>query len=146
MFRYRILTAPNLATGDPGGDMTFGRGTSNFFIDNPQATAQSIRTRLGLWVGEWFLDLTKGTNWQSFVGQRNAKATADSVLQERIGGTFGVQAIVGWWSGLDGTSRIYAMGCVVQTIWGFLTVSLAGTPGGAFQLDVSPLDGGDPLE
>jgi hypothetical protein len=138
MFRYRALT--------PSGDMRFGRGLGDFFIDEVRATAQSIKTRLALWTNEWFLDITVGTAWSQFVGQRNAKATADIILRDRILGTFGVLGIAGWWSGLDPVTRLYAAGAVVDTIWGQLIVTLATTgEGGTFELDVSPLDSGEPL-
>lgn len=142
MFRYRTLTQPNLATGDPGGDMTFGRGRRNFYVDNREATAQSIQTRLALWTNEWFLDLSAGTPWDSVVGRTHAKATADLIIRERIFGTFGVRDISGWWSGIDPVTRLYAAGAVVDTIWGSVLFAIAGAQGGTFRLDVSPLGSG----
>lgn len=141
MFRYRMLTQPNLAAGDPGGDMTFGHGSRNFFIDNREATAQSIKTRLGLWTNEWWLDLSLGTAWDSIVGRTHAKATADLVIRDRILGTFGVRGISGWWSSVDPVTRLYAAGAVVDTIWGLLLTTAVGNEG-TFELDVTPIGGG----
>lgn len=136
MFRVRQMT--------PSGDMTFGHGLANFFIDEAAATAQSVKTRLGLWTGTWFVNLAAGTAWSAIVGQVNARATADAILRERLIDTFGVRSIVGWWSGFDPVTRVYAAGAVLDTIWGDLLFGF-GSQGDSFVLDVSILGGGGAL-
>jgi len=57
--RYRRLTA--------AGDMNFGSQQADFLRDTPETVAQAVLTRLRLWLGEWFIDLTTGTPYQQAV-------------------------------------------------------------------------------
>ena len=51
--RYRKL--------DDSGDFMFGHGQADFHHNTPEAVAQAVATRLRLFSGEWFLDVTEGT-------------------------------------------------------------------------------------
>ena len=78
-FRVRALS--------PTGDMTFGQGGQNFLVDSPAAVGQAVGTRLKLWEGEWFLDLTEGTPyWQQILAHKNI-GLATAVIRDRILGT-----------------------------------------------------------
>lgn len=81
--RYRKLTAD--------GDYSFGQGNANFWVDQPEAVAQAVDTRLGLQTGEWFLDVTDGLDMSLIVG-KNTASTRDLTIKARILKT---QAIVG---------------------------------------------------
>lgn len=106
--RYRRL--------DQNGDYTFGQGSANFWVDDPRGVAQSIVTRLLLWTGEWFLDLTVGTPYAQQVLGYGTQGLYDKVLQARILGTSGVTGLIEYQSEFDPETRKLTVGpCQVQT-------------------------------
>jgi hypothetical protein len=104
---------------DANGDMTFGQGQSNFLINSPQAVAQCVQTRLGLFTGEWFLDITDGTPWDTEVLGKYTQGLYDSVLQSRILGTTGVSNIVtgSYTSVRNGPARTLSVAAQIDTIY-----------------------------
>lgn len=112
--RYRKL--------DSQGDMTFGASQADFFRDNPEAVAQAVRTRLGLRLGEWFLNTREGTNYDGAVLGHNTSDTRDLELRSRILGTQGVRRIVEYRSVLDRNTREFRVTAVLDTIYGQTTV------------------------
>lgn len=102
--RYRPLSAT--------GDFTIGQ---RWLINNPQAVAQAILTRLKLWLGEWFIDTTDGTPYFTQVlGERYAK-NPDAAIKRRILGTPGVTSIVTYSSSFNGATRVFTVNATVQT-------------------------------
>lgn len=99
---------------DANGDMAFGKGGQNYLADSPSAVAQSIQTRLGLWTGQWFLDVTEGTPWPTDVLGKGAQATKDMAIRKRILTGPGVTAIATYSSSID-ASRKMAVSGTVQT-------------------------------
>ena len=95
--RYRALSST--------GDMTFGQGSANFLVNSPAAVAQAVLTKLRLWTGEWFLDTTEGTPWDTQVLGKGTTSLYDLVIQNRIRATPGVIGISGYSSGLNIASR-----------------------------------------
>lgn len=91
--RYRAL--------DANGDYSGGRGQGNFLINSPACVAQSVLTRLKLWQGEWFLDLTEGTPWLQQVLGKFSKPIYDLTIKTRVLGTQGVTSIVNYSSAFD---------------------------------------------
>jgi hypothetical protein len=84
--RYREL--------DENRDMQFGNQQADFLRDSPDAVAQAVLTRFGLWVGEWFLDTDAGTPYeQSMLGTHKAQ-TIEPAIRQRILETEGVTGIV----------------------------------------------------
>lgn len=123
--RYRKLAQP-VATNVfnlSGGDYSFGRGQSDFYIDHPEAVAQLVLTRLGLWLGDWFLDLDDGTDWDTKVLGRLTEATRDPVIQARILETQGVTGIVSYSSSLDRNTRSFSIDAMVDTRFGQVRVA-----------------------
>lgn len=114
--RYRALTAT--------GDSTFCSGSTAFFIDDAQAVAQSIQTRLLLMQGEWFLDVTEGTPWSTKILGRGTTSTYDAAFRDRILGTEGVTAIVKYSSNLNRATRTLTVNATAQTIYGDVTVNV----------------------
>ena len=109
--RYRALSDT--------GDYTFGAGPANFLVDTPEAVAQSVLTRLRLWQGEWFLDVTVGTPWlQQILGTGKGKALRDLAIQTRVLQTTGVSGINTYESIVDPTTRKMSIKMTLTTIYG----------------------------
>lgn len=136
--RYRRL--------DADGDMTFGHGQRNFLIDTPETVAQSIMTRLNLFTGEWFVNLAAGTPWLTDVVGAHTLTLADSVIRNRILSTFGVLRMDEYDSEYDPRVRSFTVHARVTTIFGETNLNgqVPVSPD-LFTLDVSPLDGDNPL-
>lgn len=136
--RYRRL--------DADGDMVFGHGQRDFLIDTPETVAQSILTRLRLFTGEWFVDLTAGTPWLTQVTGEHTLPLADVAIRTRILNTFGVLRLDEYDSEYDPRVRSFTVHARVTTIFGEANL-LGQVPlsSDLFTLDVSPLDGTDPL-
>jgi hypothetical protein len=86
---------------DANGDYSGGRGQGNFLINSPACVAQSVLTRLKLWQGQWFLDLTEGTPWLQQILGKTSKQAYDLAIRARVLGTQGVTAITSYSSTLD---------------------------------------------
>jgi hypothetical protein len=108
--RYRALS--------PTGDMQWGHGQSNFYANNSAAVAQLIQTRLGLWVGEWYLDLTQGTPWSTQVFGRGTGGVYDAAIRAVILATDGVTGIASYSSSLDRTIRKLTISATVNNVYG----------------------------
>lgn len=109
--RYRKL--------DANGDYTWGGGLSSFFIDKPEAVAQAAGTRLRLQLGEWFLDITDGTPWQTQVLGKYTGNTRDLVLKSRVLGTTGAVSLASYSSQVGVTGpRGFTVQMTLNTIYG----------------------------
>lgn len=107
---------------DSTGDMVFGNSSKAFWRDVPDAVAQIAESRLGLWQGEWFLDITAGTPYRTRVLGNRTSATRDPTLRNRLLGTLGVRAIAAYSSVLDRDLRAYSVSATLDTIFGQATV------------------------
>jgi hypothetical protein len=97
---------------DADGDYSIGR----FLVDSPAAVAQAVQTRLRLLTGEWFLDLSGGTPYDTRVLGYNTQATRDLTIKERILGTPGVTGIASYASSVVG--RKMTVVARVDTLYG----------------------------
>jgi hypothetical protein len=110
------------------GDYTFGGGFGDFLVDR-EAIAQMIKTRLLLFMGEWFADLNSGLPlWQGIMGYagRN-KQSVDSLIIANILGGQGVTNISNFSSKYDSSSRAYSCIAIVNTVYGQVTVGTTHT-------------------
>lgn len=105
--RYRKL--------DVDGDYTFGQGSANFWVNDPQGVAQAISTRLQLWEGEWFLDNTAGTPWSQEVLGYGTQALYDLAIRAAILDTEGVTSIVNYSSTFNSIKRSLTVTGTVMT-------------------------------
>lgn len=121
--------------------MTFGQGGLNFYVDSPEAVAQAVMTRLRLLVGEWFLDITEGTDYLTQVLGYGTEATRDIEIRARILGTQGVTDIQDYTSSVNPSTRLFSVKVTINTIYGQLTAYLGSEiippPGMAGVLDYS---------
>jgi hypothetical protein len=109
--RYRKLE-PNT------GDYSFGRGQGDFFVNVPEAVGQSVYTRLMLWTGQWFADLSQGTPWAAEVLGTGTRWTRDIVIQNVVQTTQGVTDVVAYASSVDPNRRTFTAAITVATIYG----------------------------
>ena len=97
------------------GDYTFGRSLGNFWVDSSAGVAQLIKTRLGLWEGEWFLDNTDGTPYAQNILGTGTQSLYDLAIQQRVLGTQGVTSIVAYSSSVNPVDRTLTVDMLVMT-------------------------------
>ncbi|WP_210253136.1 hypothetical protein [Beijerinckia sp. L45] len=105
------------------GDMTFGQGQKNFWVNQKQGVAQKVQTRLGLYVGDWFLSLSDGMTWRTDVLGLRTDSTRDPAIRARIQGTSGVVGISNYSSQLVRGTRDYTVSVSIDTAYGQTLVS-----------------------
>lgn len=108
------------------GDYVFGNGQLDFLVNTPDMVAQKIKTRLLLWLGEWFLDVEEGTAWLQGVLGKQQESTRDTVIRTRILETEGVTSIVSYESIVDADNRRLSVSLIVDTIYGETTLIQVG--------------------
>jgi len=108
--RYRKLS--------PTGDYTFGNGQADFYKDQVEAVIQSVKTRLLLWLGEFFLDVEEGTPYLQGVIGKHDLLTRENVIRKRILDTEDVTGITNFTSIIDPDSRKLSISVSVSTIYG----------------------------
>ena len=113
--RYRKLASD--------GDFTFGKEQADFYRDQREAPAQAVVTRLRLLAGEWFLDLTEGTPYETGVFGKFTRDTYDPIIRERILGTEGVTEILAYESRFDGETRTLTISATIDTVYGPATIT-----------------------
>jgi len=113
---------------DENGDMTFGHGLANFWINQPEGVAQSALTRLRLSLGEWFYDASDGTPWVTEVLGERTQATRDIVVRDRVRNTVGVQQITRYGSLVDPLTRSWSAAMVLDTIFGQAALAAGKLP------------------
>lgn len=115
--RYRKLS--------PTGDYEFGGGSLNFYTDTPDAVGQAVKTRILLWLGEWYLDIEEGTLYMQGIIGKHPKTTADTTLQERILTTQGMTAISDYTSVINPETRRFSVSVTLDTIYGRTALEVA---------------------
>jgi len=103
---------------DVNGDYTFGLRDGNFHIDTPEAVAQAVKTRLALIQGEWFLDVTAGTPYNSQILGAGTLSKYDQAIQEVILQTNGVIRLTEYSSGVNPVTRAATVNCTIDTVYG----------------------------
>lgn len=108
--RYRKLTA--------SGDMTFGHQQNDFWINQPEAVAQAVWTRLQLQLGSWFQDINDGTNWKGAILGVRTTLTRDAEIKSRTMLTTGVTAMDNYSSSIDPNTRAWSASFGLETAFG----------------------------
>ena len=108
--RYRRL--------DINGDMTFGHQQADFLRDSPVAVAQAVATRLRLWLGEWFIDTSDGTQYQDAILGKNTAGSIEPALRSRILETVGVTGIESFEMLFDSDNRKVTVNALINTLYG----------------------------
>lgn len=105
------------------GDVVFGHGQNDFWQDVPEAPAQAVMTRLQLREGEWFLDTTAGTPWNTEVLGKYTADTRDTTIRQRVLGTQGVTDLVSYSSSFNPETRAWAAALTINTQYGQTTIT-----------------------
>jgi hypothetical protein len=106
-----------------GYEPAFGQGQADF-IEDLDAVAQIIKSRLLLFKGEWWEDVNEGLPmFQSILGVKRGKDVIDTLVQDRILSTRYVTGIQSIDSAYNPADRSYSITMVVDTQFGVLTVS-----------------------
>lgn len=108
--RYRKLSSDD--------DYTFGASQLNFYRDVPEAVGQSVKTRLLLWLGEWYQDIEEGTAYLEGVLGKYSQSTADSTIQDRVLTTDGMVSIDNYESAVNPDTRSMSVTSDLNTIYG----------------------------
>ena len=109
---------------DANGDMTFGRSSLNYYINDRRGVGQVVSTRLRLWLGQWYLNVPDGTPYMTQVLGKYTDNLRDAAVQARIYGAPGVTQIQAYNSELDRQSRDWTVNASIDTIYG--SFKLAG--------------------
>lgn len=100
------------------GDMVFGHSQADHYVNDPLGVALAAKTRLALWVGQWFLNRSDGTPWATKVLGKYTADFRDAALRARILGTTGVSAITAYASQLNDATRAFDVQATVKTSYG----------------------------
>lgn len=89
------------------------------FISGRDEIAQTIRTRLRLFLGEYFRDSTDGTPWfRDILGKSSTLTNKDAAIKRRIIQTDGVLQILTYDADYDIDTRQYTVTGSVLTTFG----------------------------
>ncbi|MCX5495359.1 hypothetical protein OSH11_11625 [Kaistia dalseonensis] len=103
--------------------MLFGNGQRDYWRDVPEAPAHAVMSRLYLFEGEFFLDITDGTAWKTQVLGKYTGDTRDPVIRARILGTQGVVSIDAYDSNLNRETREFKVASTITTVYGQTVVT-----------------------
>lgn len=97
------------------------------FISGLEEVAQTIKTRIRLYYGEYFRDINDGTPWfQTILKKDGTLSSKDAVLRRRIVQTPGVRMMLSFNSSYDIDTREYSVKAVVLTDHGQLNINELG--------------------
>lgn len=108
---------------DAAGNPIYGKGTQAYAQNSAQAVALAIESRARMWLSEWFIDLSDGTDWANQVLGYRTEATREPMLRARILGTPGVTSIESFSASVNRATRIYSFTARVNTVYGTQDVS-----------------------
>lgn len=104
---------------DTGDIITSG----NQFLTEREEIAQTIKTRLRLFSGEYFRNITDGTAWFETILNKNTSISAkDAVIKQRILQTNGVVNLVTFESDYEINQRSFTITAEVLTEFGLIEI------------------------
>jgi len=93
--------------------------SGQMFLYGREAIAQTVSTRLKLFLGEYFRDVTDGTPWfQRILGKHENVNAIEAILRNRISRTEGVVRLLSFSMGFDLDSRSLSVRAQVLTTYG----------------------------
>ncbi|QDP56513.1 MAG: putative baseplate wedge protein [Prokaryotic dsDNA virus sp.] len=109
---------------DAGGDIST---SGQQFATEREEIAQTVQTRLRLFLGEYFRDVTDGTPWwESILGKEGTLSSKEAIIKSRIVRTEGVEQLVEFSTDFDINTRVYSVSAGILTQYGttYFTVSV----------------------
>lgn len=100
---------------DENGDYVLA-GYSPFLVDSPEAVVQAVKTRMSLFIKEWFVDLREGLDLGKIMGY-HTQNTRDLEIKKRILGTKGVTLLVSYSSEMT-PDRRFIVRATINTQYG----------------------------
>jgi len=95
------------------------------FINEIHEVEQTVRTRLNLFLGEYFRDVTDGTPWyEQILGKFASLSAAEAALRARIANTPDVIRITRFDSQFDIATRSYDVQADILTVYGEGSIAL----------------------
>jgi hypothetical protein len=89
------------------------------FLTERDEVAQTIKTRLALFLGEYFRDINDGTPWfQEILGKGGTLSSKDAIIKRRIAQTPDVKQILEFNTEFDIPTRTYTVTGQVLTTYG----------------------------
>lgn len=93
------------------------------FISEREEIAQTIRTRLRLFLGEYFRNITDGTPWfRDVLGKGAGEPIRQAAIKQRISRTPGVIKLVRFEPDYDIDARTYSVTAEVLTEFGTIEI------------------------
>jgi len=94
------------------------------FINGREEIAQTVATRLRLFLGEYFRDITDGTPWwEQILGKPKSLSAAEAAIKNRIIRTDGVVRLLSFKTDYDLVTRKYTVDCGILTTFGETALS-----------------------
>ena len=95
------------------------------FATETVEVAQTVKTRLQLFLGEYFRDITDGTPWwESILGKEGTLSSKEAAIKNRIIRTDGVTQILSFDTDFDINTRAYTVTAAILTIYGETELSV----------------------
>lgn len=99
------------------------------FITERDEIAQTVQTRLRLFLGEYFRDITEGTPWfddGGILGKGITNSQREAILRNRIIGTPGVIRLTSFSTSFDLATRVYSVTAGILTKYGVTELTVNG--------------------
>jgi len=97
------------------------------FATGREEIAQTVQTRLRLFLGEYFRDVTDGTPWwESILGKEGTLSSKEAIIKSRIVRTEGIEQLIEFSTDFDINTRAYSVSAGILTPYGttYFTVSV----------------------
>ena len=95
------------------------------FLTEAEEVAQTVKTRLQLFLGEYFRDNTEGTDWfGKILGKGRGLAAAEAEIKKRIVQTANVLSLTGFQTDYDITTRRMKVTASILTPWGEAKINM----------------------
>jgi len=109
---------------DENGDIVT---QGSMFLTGREEIEQTIKTRLRLFLGEYFRDITDGTPWfEQILGKGTTLSAREAALRNRIVRTPGVVRLTSFSTNFDLNTRTYSVTAGALTTYGLITVTENG--------------------